>query len=194
MSRYKLSFPDFGAIWPKIPTDLFGGLRLSEIFPRVPGLQAISALNPVPGHIATAVETAAVPVSRALSPYEIEEIARRIAGEMSKGGRRRKVQSVVDVEVMEAVAEVAQSIKNQRYEGSSKRGRPSKVDHLVQEMGRRAASDELHSTFEEELKYLRAWMKSHLPPQHRPTTKTLYNESAMLKAAYSELKLARNVL
>ena len=194
MSRYKLSVPDFGAIWPKIPTDLFGGLQLSKIFPRVPGLQAISALNPVPGHIATAVETAAVPVSRALSPYEIDEIARRIAAEMSKGGRRRKVQSVVDVEVIEAVVEVAQSIENQQYEVSSKRGRPSKVDHLVQEMRRRAASDELHSTFEGELKYLRAWMKSHLPPQHRPTTKTLYNESAMLKAAYSELKLARNVL
>lgn len=194
MSRYKLSVPDFGAIWPKIPTDLFGGLQLSKIFPRVQGLQAISALNPVPGHIATAVETAAVPVSCALSPYEIAEIARRIAAEMSKGGRRRKVQSVVDVEVIEAVVEVAQSIENQQYEGSSKRGRPSKVDHLVQEMRRRAASDELHSTFEGELKYLRAWMKSHLPPQHRPTTKTLYNESAMLKAAYSELKLARNVL
>ena len=194
MSRYKLPVPNFSAMWPKILPEggLFGSLRLKEIFPPVPGLQAaICALNPVSGHIARAVEPATVPVSRALSRHEIEEIARRVAVEMLTA-RRPKAQPAVDVEVIEAVVEVA--IKDQRYEGSSKRGRPSKVDHLVQEMRRRAASDELHSTFEEELKYLRAWLKCHLPPQHRPTTKTLYNESAMLKAAYNELKLARNVL
>jgi hypothetical protein len=108
MSRYKLSVPDFGAIWPKIPTDLFGGLRLSKMFPRVPGLQAISALNPVRDHIATAVETATVPANRSLSPYEIEEIARRVAAEMLKS-RRQKVQSVVDVEVIEASVEPGHS-------------------------------------------------------------------------------------
>ena len=192
MSQYKLSVTDFGAIWPKIPTDLFGGLRLSKIFPRVPGLQAISALNPVRGHIATAVEPAAVPVSRALSPYEMEEIARRVAAEMLKG-RRQKVQPAVDVKVIEAAFEVAPPTDNQRPE-PAKRGRPSKVDHLVQEMTRRAASNELRATFEEELKHIRAWMKTALPSQHRPKMKTLYNESATLKATYNELKLARNVL
>jgi hypothetical protein len=194
MSRYSLSLPNFDAIWPKIPSDAFGISKINWSGV-TPGLfNGLFDRSPLFARNVTAASkrtSAPVPVERALSRQEIEEIARRVAAQMLRA-RRQERHSTVDVESVEAAVEVAPFTNE--LERSSKRGRPSKVDHLVHEMKRRAASNELRMTYEEELKHLRAWMKSHLPPQRRPKMKTLYNESATLKAAYNELKSARNVL
>jgi hypothetical protein len=203
MSRYSLSLPNFDAIWPKIPSDAFGIGKINwtavppglfnGLFHR-PHLVAM-AMPADMFRSVTAVSkrtSAPVPVERALYRHEIEEIAELVAAQMLRA-RRQGRHPTVDVEFVEAAVEVA-PFTNDQLERSSKRGRPSKVDHLVHEMKRRAASNELCMTYEEELKHLRAWMKSHLPPHRRPKMKTLYNESATLKAAYNELKTARNVL
>jgi hypothetical protein len=207
MSQYTLSvFPSLSKVWPDIlseggPFLLANAVR--EAVDRMSPQRIVTVWSALAGssagktasrHIAPAMERGrtAVPVERALSQYEIQEIARSVAGQLRRA-RREKEQPVLDVEVVEATVAPGRST-NAGPVRSPKLGRPSKVDHLIQEMKRRAACGELHSTYGDELKHLLAWMKTNLSKQHRPTIKTLYNESAKLKAAYNELKLTRKVL
>jgi hypothetical protein len=196
-------FPSLSKMWPeggpflianavRETVDRMSPQRIVTVWSALGG--STSAGKTASRHIAAAVERAgtAVPVERTLSQYEIQEIARSVAGQLRRA-RREKSRLVVDAEVVEAAVAPGRST-NEGPVRSSKLGRPSKVDHLIQEMKRHAASGELHSTYGDELKHLRAWMKTGLSKQHRPTIKTLYNESAKLRAAYNELKLTRKVL
>lgn len=117
MSRCSLSLPNFDAMWPKIPFDAFGIGKINwtgvapgifdGLFDRAPLVAMVTPADMFRNVMAVSKRSKPkVPVERALSRYEIEEIAKRVAAQMLRT-RRQERHPTVDVEFIEAAVEVA---------------------------------------------------------------------------------------